>query len=212
MDIKQAIQAHSGQPLTHQLLLSLLKDYKRPNEKIHTLLNQGVLQSIKKGLYVIGPEVKAKKPETFLLANHIFGPSYISLDAALAYHGLIPERVYEVSSITVKASRDFKTPLGLFSYIRLPLPYYAFGLQQVKLAEEQFALVASPEKALTDKVITTSGIILRSIKEARDYLLENLRIDETDLKNLNTKTMLTWLPDAPKKDSLSMIVKTINGL
>ncbi len=212
MDIKQAIQAHSGQPLTHQLLLSLLKDYKRPNEKIHTLLNQGVLQSIKKGLYVIGPEVKAKKPETFLLANHIFGPSYISLDAALAYHGLIPERVYEVSSITVKASRNFKTPLGLFSYIRLPLPYYAFGLQQVKLAEEQFALVASPEKALTDKVITTSGIILRSIKEARDYLLENLRIDETDLKNLNTKTMLTWLPDAPKKDSLSMIVKTINGL
>lgn len=212
VDIKQTIQAHSNQPLTHQLLLSLLKDYKRPNEKIHTLLNQGVLQSIKKGLYVIGPEVKAKKPETFLLANHIFGPSYVSLDAALAYHGLIPERIYEVSSITVKASRNFKTPLGLFSYIRLPLPYYAFGLQQVKLAEEQFALVASPEKALTDKVITTSGIILRSIKEARDYLLENLRIDETDLKNLNTKTMLTWLQDAPKKDSLSMIVKTINGL
>lgn len=212
MDIKQAIEAHSGQPLTHQLLLSLLKDYKRPNEKIHALLNQGVLESIKKGLYVSGPEIKAKKPEAFLLANHIFGPSYVSLDAALAYHGLIPERVYEVASITVKASRNFKTPLGLFSYIRLPLPYYTFGLQQVKLAEEQFAIVASPEKALADKVITTSGIILRSIKDAKDYLLENLRIDEAILKRLNTAMMQAWLLDSPKKDTLAIMIKTINSL
>ena len=212
MDIKQAIEMYSGQPLTHQLLLSVLKNYKRPNEKIHALLNQGILESIKKGLYVSGPAVKDKKPETFLLANHIFGPSYVSLDAALAYHGFIPERVYEVSSITVKASRNFKTPLGLFSYIRLPLPYYAFGLQQVKLAEKQFAIIASPEKALADKVITTSGIILRSIKDVKAYLLEDLRIDQADLKRLNTQMMQTWLPDSPKKDTLLMVIKTINSL
>jgi len=212
MDIKQAIQAHSNQPLTHQLLLSLLQGYKRPNEKIHALLNQGILESIKKGLYISGPAVNARKPESFLLANHILGPSYVSLDAALSYYGLIPERVYEVSSMTVKASRNFKTLLGLFTYIRLPLPYYSFGLQQVKLAEEQFAMIASPEKALSDKVITTSGILLRSTKNARSYLLEDLRMEEDDLKNLDTKTMMEWLPDAPKKESLSMIIKTINGL
>ncbi len=212
MDIKQAIQAHSNQPLTHQLLLSLLQGYKRPNEKIHALLNQGILESIKKGLYISGPAVNARKPESFLLANHILGPSYVSLDAALSYYGLIPERVYEVSSMTVKASRNFKTLLGLFTYIRLPLPYYSFGLQQVKLAEEQFAMIASPEKALSDKVITTSGILLRSTKNARSYLLEDLRMEEDVLKNLDTKTMMEWLPDAPKKESLLMIIKTINGL
>lgn len=212
MDIKQAIQAHSNQPLTHQLLLSLLQGYKRPNEKIHALLNQGILESIKKGLYISGPAVNARKPESFLLANHILGPSYVSLDAALSYYGLIPERVYEVSSMTVKASRNFKTLLGLFTYIRLPLPYYSFGLQQVKLAEEQFAMIASPEKALSDKVITTSGVLLRSTKNARSYLLEDLRMEEDVLKNLDTKTMMEWLPDAPKKESLLMIIKTINGL
>lgn len=192
--------------------MSMLKDYKRPNDKVHALLNEGILEAVKKGLYIAGPAVKANKPEPFLLANHILGPSYISLDSALSYYGLTPERTYEVSSMTIKASRKFTTPVGLFSYIRLPLPYYSFGLRQVKLSDEQVAMMASPEKALFDKVGTTSGLLLRSQKNATSYLLEDLRMDEESLKEFNTKEMTTWLPNAPKKDSLSMLIKTLNGL
>ena len=111
MDLYQAIRSYASQPLTHQVVVSLLKGYKRPNDKVHALLNEGVLESVKKGLYIAGPAIKTAKPEPFLLANHILGPSYVSLDTALSYHGWIPERVYEVASMTTKASRKFTTPL-----------------------------------------------------------------------------------------------------
>lgn len=212
MDINQAIRSYAAQPITHQLLMSLLQDYKRPNDKVHSLLNEGVIQSIKKGLYIAGPAINSATPEPFLLANHILGPSYISLDSALSHHGLIPERVFEITSVTTKAARRFKTPVGIYSYTRLPLPYYSFGIQQLRLADDQYAMISSPEKSLFDKIVCTSGLVLRSQKSTMSYLLEDLRVDETNLKGLDTNTMLGWLPDSPKRDSLLMVIKMINSI
>jgi hypothetical protein len=212
MELRQTIRSFSTQPLPHQVLLSLLKDYKRPNDKVHNLLREGVLTSIRKGLYIAGPAVATGKPEPFLLANHILGPSYVSLDTALSYHGLIPERVFETASVTTKTSREFHTPMGTFSYTRFPLPYYSFGIRRIQLGEDQFALVASPEKALADKLINTAGVTLRSSKSTTTWLLENLRLDVDGLKAFDTHTMLGWVQDAPKKDSLSMLIKTIGDL
>lgn len=212
MNIRDYIQDHASQPITHQLLTSILKDYKRPNDKIKTLRTDGVLQSLKKGLYVAGPNIRGSKPETRLLANHIYGPSYVSMDTALAYYGLIPERVYEIASMTTKLSKSFHTPVGTFTYTHLPLPYYAFGLHMIKLSDTQRAIVATPEKALCDKIIGTSGILLRSTIQARDYLLDDLRMDETALRSIDLTSIRTWLDDAPKKDSLQVLIKTIEEL
>jgi len=212
MNITQALSGYSTQPLTHQLLMWLLKDYKRPNDKVHSLLTTGILSPVKKGLYIAGPAVKATKPEPFTLANHILGPSYISMDAALSYYGLIAERVFEITSMTTKASRTFKTPEGIFSYTHLALPYYSFGIRQEQVADEQFVMMASPEKALFDKVLTTSGIIFRSPINVLDYLVDDLRIDEDSLKELDTNVMASWLPDTPKKETFKMIIKVLNKL
>ena len=213
-ELNQILQSYSNQPLTHQLLISLLKEYKRPNDKIHELLKSGILKSIKKGLYIIGSGVNGVRPESFLLANHILGPSYVSVDSALSYYGLIPEQVFEISSMTIKASRKFNTQIGVFSYTKLPLPYYSFDIGSISLSEsgDQYAMIASPEKALYDKVVTTSGIILRSKKNVMTYLLENLRIDEDNLRELNTKTMANWIAEAPKKESLILIIKALESL
>ena len=211
MDLSQIIRSYSKQPLTHQLLLSLLKGYKRPNDKVHHLLNEGILQSIKKGLYIAGPAVNAGKPEPFLLANHILGPSYVSIDTALSYYGLIPERVFEISSMTTKASRNFTTAMGLFTYTKIPLPYYSFGILQARLSDDQYTMIASPEKALFDKVVTTPGL-LRSQKTVLTYLLEDLRMDEDNLKALDTKAMLSWQPDSPKKETLLLLIKALKSL
>lgn len=192
--------------------MSLLKDYKRPNDKIHALLREGVLEYIKKGLYVAGPILKVNRPEPFLLANHILGPSYVSLESALSYYGFIPERVYAITSITIKATRKFETPMGVFSYIRLPLPYYSFGIQQTKLSDQQYAMMASPEKALCDKVVTTSGLQLRTKKNAMSYLIDDLRMERDNLKELNMKAISEWLPFAAKKATLEILIKTINSL
>lgn len=158
MELSRALQSHAWQPLTHQLLLSLLKDYKRPNDKIHTLLSEGVLASVRKGLYIAGPALKTGKPEPFLLANHILGPSYISIDTALSYYGLIPERVFEYASMTTKNSRKFQTPMRIFSYAHLSVPYYSFGIRQIELSKDQIAMMSSPEKALCDRIVITKGI------------------------------------------------------
>ncbi|EHQ28113.1 type IV toxin-antitoxin system AbiEi family antitoxin domain-containing protein [Mucilaginibacter paludis] len=212
MTIDQVIYHHSTQPLTHQLLTSWLKDYKRPNDKINALKSEGLLSSVKKGLYIAGEKIHAIKPETTLMANHILGPSYVSVDTALSYYGLIPERVYEIASMTTKASREFNTPMGVFTYTHLPLPYYSFGLRTIKLLSEQYAIVASPEKALCDKIVTTSGLTLRSMAGAYSYLVDNLRMDETALKEFNTPMMEEWINNAPKKESLLMVIKTIDSL
>lgn len=209
MDFLQAIQTFRGQPLTHQMLLSVLKDYKRPNDKIHELISAGSLLSIRKGLYV-APETT--HPEPFLLANHIYGPSYVSLDSALSAYGLIPERVFVHTSVSTKPSRQYRTPVGTFTYTRLPLPYYSFGQVHREIAPRQWVLMASPEKALLDKVVTTAGLILRSRSAAADFLLESLRMDESQLKELDKSQIEQWLPDSPKKESIAMILNIINEL
>ncbi|MGZ3761036.1 MAG: type IV toxin-antitoxin system AbiEi family antitoxin domain-containing protein [Mucilaginibacter sp.] len=212
MDINQTIANNAKQPITHQLLMSWLKAYKRPNDKINALKSEGILAPVKKGIYIAGPNTYAGRPENALLANHLLGPSYVSSDSALSFHGLIPERVYSVTSMTTKASRDFNTSIGLFTYIHLPLPYYAFGIHMVRLTSEQYAMIAGPEKAICDKIVSTSGLILRSTVSAGNYLIDNLRIAEDALKGLNTQMMSEWLPNAPKNESLQMVIKLIKSL
>jgi hypothetical protein len=213
MDYRAALRTLARQPLPHQVLMAMLRDYGQPNAKIHALIKEGSLQSIRKGLYITGPAISAdQKPEPFLVANHILGPSYVSVETALSYHGFIPERVYEIASMTTKSSRAFATPLGNFSYTKLPLPYYAFGIDSVKLGEGQFALVASPEKALFDKIVTSTGLLFRSKRSAREYLVENMRMDEDTLRMLNTDRMATWISGTLKEESLSMILSTLSDL
>jgi hypothetical protein len=212
MDLYQSIRNFSSQPLTHQLLSSLLKDYKRPNDKIHELISAGIIEPVKKGLYLPSAKISKKRTEPFLLANHMLGPSYVSFDSALSYHGLIPERVFEISSATTKATRRFDTPIGSFSFIRLPLPYYSFGIRQVEIGENQNILIASPEKALFDKIINTVGLKLRSKIAAREYVIEDLRIDEEQLKQLDIEAMESWLNDSPKRESLAYIIKLLKEL
>lgn len=212
MDIQAALKELSNQPLTHQLLAGLLKDYKRPNDKILALKADGLIEPVKKGLYIAGRSLGAERPESALLANHILGPSYLSMESALAHYGLIPEKVFTVTSMTTKASRKFQTNIGLYSYTNLPLPYYAFGLATVSLSKDQQAIMAIPEKALCDKIATTAGITLRSQSAARDYVFGNLRMEEEDLAKFDLNAMLSWLENAPKRESLEILIKMIEKI
>lgn len=74
-------------------LMSALANYANPRDKVTSLLRQGVIIRVKKGLYVFGDDFRKRPFCRELLANLIYGPSYVSLDYALSYHGLIPERV-----------------------------------------------------------------------------------------------------------------------
>ncbi|MGN6396653.1 MAG: type IV toxin-antitoxin system AbiEi family antitoxin domain-containing protein [Mucilaginibacter sp.] len=203
---------YAEEPLNRQIILSLIKGYKRPNDKIGELMKSGELTSIKNGLYIPGPNSKIARPEPYLIANHLWGPSYISMETALSYWGFIPERAYEITSVTIKASRKYKTDAGRYTFRHCPLPYYSYGIKGVQLSPKQNILMASPEKAICDKIVMTSGIQLRSITQAIRLLTEDLRIDEDKLTGLDLTMMSTWLDAAPKRSSLKMLIKALQSL
>ncbi|WP_346239149.1 type IV toxin-antitoxin system AbiEi family antitoxin domain-containing protein [Niabella insulamsoli] len=211
-DLKEHFCKFAEEPFTRQLLLDLFKDYKRPNDKVNELVKQGLLSNVIRGLYVPGPNLKMRGPEKFLVANHLRGPSYISMDAAMSHWSLIPERVYTVTSVTIKGAKNYNTTIGRFTYHQLSLPYYSFGIQRVALTPRQVVLMATPEKAICDKIITTSGISFRSTRQVADFLIEDLRMDEARLAQLDKNIITGWLPDAPKKSSLEILVKTLQRL
>lgn len=212
MTYKDKVHGYAEELLTRQIMMDLLKEYYRPNDKINEMVKKGELTTIKKGLYMPGPKINIAKPEPFLIANHLWGPSYVSLEAALSYWGLIPERVYEISSMTTKTAKNYQTPVGRFSYFHAPLPYYSYGIKRVQLTPKQVVLIASPEKAICDMIINTSGVLLRSKRQAREYLVDDLRIDEEMLAEFDLDIICSWIEDAPKKGSLTMLVKAISGL
>ncbi len=168
----------------YQALLDALSGYSKPRDRITRLLAAGAIVRVKKGLYCFGESVRRGPVIREHLANLIYGPSYISLDYALAYHGLIPERVERITSVTTRRSREFTTPFGVFSYRMLSVTRYASGAVIGEAAGTPF-LIATPEKALADKVWTDKRFSGRRVSDYRGYLLEDLRIDEEALRGLD---------------------------
>ena len=212
MDYRMELSQYSDQPISTQVLLGLLRGYSRPYDKIMEMVNQGILVQLRRGLYITSPLDSKITPEPFLIANHLYGPSYISLDSALFHWGLIPERVFEISSVTPKISKKIMVQNAVYSYTHLPIAYYPVGIQSISLTKTQTVLIASPEKALCDKVITTAGINLRSKQQAMAFLVEDLRIDKDQLRELNTAEMTSWLPVCPKRKSIQLLIETLSAL
>jgi predicted transcriptional regulator of viral defense system len=212
MDVRTHLAEYADQPISTQILLTILKDYTRPYDKIMELVSQGYLIQLRKGLYMTTTLINVYRPEPFLLANHLYGPSYVSIDSALYHWGFIPERVFEIASVTSKLSKRFTVENTVFSFTHLPLAYYPVGIKSVRLTDKQTVLIASPEKGICDKVVTTAGVNLRSKKQAMTFLVEELRIDKDYLRELNVREIAKWLPVCPKRNSIKNLIEAIAEL
>ena len=184
VDIRSRIQTEI---FDYQTLTDALKDLSAPRDKTTLLLRQGVIVRVKKGLYVFDDKYRRYPYSKELLANLVYGPSYVSLDYALAYHGLIPERVEALTSVTPSRSRRFSTPVGLFIYRQVPARAYEVGMLRVEGENGQAFLIASPEKALADKIVSVRGAHVASIGEMGRFLEEDLRIDTGAIRSLSAE-------------------------
>ncbi|MCB0343203.1 MAG: hypothetical protein H6626_08065 [Pseudobdellovibrionaceae bacterium] len=164
---------------SYQSLMVALKAYKAPLQKINELLKSGQLIRVKKGLYVLEPDPFAAY-NPLLLANLIYGPSYISFETALSIWGLIPERVEEIKSVTSKRNKSFTTPIGRYSYRYVNPKKYKLGIMRMEQAPSENIIIASPEKALVD----TMTLALKSTEFSFKDLLVDLRVDESRLVEL----------------------------
>lgn len=178
----------SFEEFDYQMLLDALQEYRQPRMKINRLLADGIIIRIKKGLYIFGDSTRRRPFSREILANLCYGPSYISLQYALHYHGLTPERVETVTSVTTGRSRAFSTPVGQFSYRTIPLEAFPAGMGQYDLADGRHFLMATPEKALADTIVAGRGAGIVNVKEMREYLA-GLRVDLTALKDLDRKLL-----------------------
>lgn len=170
-------------------LKGALSDYAAVRQKINELLKAGVIVRVKKGLYVFGPDFNDGPVCKEVLANLIYGPSCISMEFALAFHGLIPDRVHVVTSVTPKRDKSFDTPLGKFTYRYLSPGKYPHGIEQVWIDERHPVFMASPEKALIDYITLNKMPALVDADLARQFLLDDLRIEKEDLGQINPHTL-----------------------
>lgn len=177
MDVPATLRQFREIPITHGVLRQRLADYRRPNDKISDWLTDETLIAIKRGLYVTNPARSGEPLSLPLIANQLYGPSYVSLDYALSYYGLIPEAVHEITSMTTRRAKTYDTPLGRFSYARSPLSVYPLGIVSTRNEAGHYFLMASPEKALCDKLLLTPNLAIHSPSGMLGYLEQDLRLD-----------------------------------
>ncbi len=134
---------------------------------------------IKRGLYVLAKKFQRNTINLFELSQLIYGPSYISFESALNYHGWIPEAVYAVTSASSKNAKEFSTPFGLFAYKRIPFSVLFFGVERVESNQSNF-LMAKPWKALIDYVY-----VYRKEWQGIEPIIKSLRVEKENFKNTN---------------------------
>jgi predicted transcriptional regulator of viral defense system len=162
------------------------KDLRR---QLSRWVRSGQVVQLRRGLYALASPYRKPEPHPFLVANRLVRGSYVSLQSALAYHGLIPEHVPVTTSVTTGRPQRRENLFGSFEY-RHCGPDRLRGYRVERLGSGQEALVATPAKALADLVHLVPGA------DSAAYLSE-LRL--TNLEKLGpTELLEPAVDDRPK--------------
>lgn len=111
--------------------------------------NKGLLVQLKRGFYILNKDDRRIFPSRFFFANQLMWPSYVSMESALGYYGLIPETVADITSITSKKTNCFNNKLGRFVYQHIK-PEAFTGYHSFKDEAGMDVFMADPEKAVVD--------------------------------------------------------------
>ena len=157
---------------TIEMLLYEYRNYSNVYNKISLEEKNNKLIKIKRGLYETN-----KDANSLTIANILLSPSYISFETALAYYGMIPERVYAIKSASFKKNKkkEYKNHFGLFLYQDINSNAYPYDINEIEIDGTK-VLIASREKALLDMLSVISP--RNNKKELLDLLFDDLRIDE----------------------------------
>ena len=203
-------------PIQSDLLIKTLESYTHRQyhsraAKLAHLEKEGDIIPLKKGLYVLNSADHGYAISAPLCSNHIYGPSYLSLQWALSFYDLIPEQGYVYTAITTKRSRQFKNRLGLFTYHQVSANYYSIGIELYTQDATNF-LIASPEKALADTLLTTWYVPHASIKQLGQFLEEDLRMDLTELKDMDIEIFRQCAMHGRKQTIFNHLIKLIEKI
>lgn len=183
-------------------LLVKYKNYADPLGKINREVKNKNLFPVLKGLY----ETDINTPGLFLSA-YIYGPSYLSFEYALYYHGLIPEKaaVFTNATFNKQKSKQYKNSFGVFTYRDIPKSAYPFGIK-VYISDGYSYTIASPEKALCDRLYIDKP--QTSLKNLKVLIFENLRISEEAFLELDFAKLI-FLCDKYRSSNMGLLKKML---
>lgn len=109
---------------------------------IRRLAKEKIVEKLARNRYCF---LHAKKEASdFVIANFLVFPSYISLETALSYYGILSQFPYQITSITLLKTRKVKVRNKTFGYAKVKNDYFK---DFIKIDD---FLIASREKALFD--------------------------------------------------------------
>ena len=153
-----------------------------------------ILNNAKSGLFIKLRNnfyaIKDSHHDYSFISNQLYQPSYVSLETALSHYKIIPEVVYGNTSITTKATREFTTPIGNFTYQHIKTE--AFTGYQLQEIDRYKALFAEPEKALADYL----------------YFVDLKKVslnDRLKLKNINKQKLIEYAKLFKRPNMLKLI-------
>ena len=176
------------------------KEYSNIYQKINNECKKGILVKIKRGLY--SDDLYNDKE---VIANICYNPSYISFEYALSYYGVIPEFVSTFTSATFGKKNHMKD--STFDYRSVPDEVFPMGILIMKNSKDISYKIASKEKALCD--LLYSKYPVRSIKDLKILLFEDMRIDENELLKMNVEFIKEIAP-LYHSNSLNVLKKYLN--
>ncbi len=127
---------------------------------------------LRRGVYNLAAPDRKFDPHPFIIANAMKAASYVSLQSALAYYGLIPEYTPVVTSVTTGRPEQLETALGNYFFSHVKKAWF-HGYRKIEVSPGQLAFMATPEKSLLDLIYLTPGA------DDPDYLRE-LRLQSFD--------------------------------
>lgn len=154
------------------------------------------LIKLKKGLYVFSEKYRKTEINKEFIANFLVNPSYISLEYALNFYSLIPERVFTVTSITTKKTQSYNNSFGFFSYRSTKKELFS-GYEFIKIQNYNI-LIALKEKALIDYFYFNKNKFDKSFVSFNEMRFQNL-------ETLNIGKLKEFSKKFPQK-----IQKTVN--
>ena len=173
--------------------------------KIRREVQGGRLVQVARGLYETDARTDGK-----YLAGAVYGPSYLSFDYALSAHALIPEAVYNTyTSATYRKGKTkrYENAFGTFLYRDVPAAVYPLGVE-IKVERGYSYQIASPEKALCDKLYSLSPVY--SVRALKELLFDDLRIDEAAFFALH-KDDISQLAPLYRATNLKLLAKFMEG-
>ena len=180
------------------------KEYSNIYQKINNECKKGILVKIKRGLYT--DDLYNDKE---VIANICYNPSYISFEYALSYYGVIPEFVSTFTSATFgkKNNKIYHMKDSTFDYRSVPDKVFPMGILIMKNSKDISYKIASKEKALCD--LLYSKYPVRSIKDLKTLLFEDMRIDENEFLKMNFEFIKEIAP-LYHSNSLNVLKKYLN--